>query len=512
MAEQYLNKEGVQTLWTAVKGKISTAQTTVENEFVNGTKKVKYAQQADNIGGVALSGLVQSIKVGSKTFSPKNSVVTLDNYALSTHTHTFASLTSKPTTISGYGITDAYTKTETDGKYATKATTLSGYGITDAYTKTESDGKYATKTDSDKKYQPKGSYATLGSDGKVPSSQLPSYVDDVIEGYYSNGNFYSDSAKTKKINGEGGKIYTDLTTNKTYRWGGTAWVEISASLAIGETAGTAYDGAKGAKNASDISLLKTDVSTLKTDNTQNKKDITNLKANVSGIQSQVDTNSNNIGLLNTDVITLKANVYTKTESDEKYVPARNEVNNISSIVLNENGEFWVQNRDTGVSATGTIRDLFVTNSGIGMTYGNYGILIDDHGPQMVINDDLYRFVLETDLPTLTDKVSTDTTGYQFSCYFIINNMKLEWGHVNSSAGNASVKVSVNFPSSFSGRPIVFLQTYNKTGNPSSEAESTTSQTQYRNAQSVRKVSSTGFMFDTGNSEAHGYSWIAIGRK
>lgn len=363
MAEQYLNKEGVQTLWTAVKGKISTAQTTVENEFVNGTKKAKYAQQADNIGGVALSGLVQSIKVGSKTFSPKNSVVTLDDYALSTHTHTFASLTSKPTTISGYGITDAYTKKESDGKYATKATTLagygitdaytktesdkkyqpagnyssaghthtfasltskpttlSGYGITDAYTKTESDGKYATKTESDGKYQPVGSYATLDSSGHVPSSQLPSYVDDVIEGYYSNGKFYSDSAKTKEITGEGGKIYTDLTTNKTYRWGGTAWVEISKSLAIGETAGTAYDGAKGAKNASDISLLKTDVSTLKTDNTQNKKDIANLKSNVSGIQSQVNTNSNNIGLLNTDVILLKTNVYTKTESDEKYVP------------------------------------------------------------------------------------------------------------------------------------------------------------------------------------------------
>lgn len=338
MAEQYLNKEGVQTLWTAVKGKISTAQTTVENEFVNGTKKAKYAQQADNIGGVALSGLVQSIKVGSKTFSPTNSVVTLDNYALSTHTHTFASLTNKPTTISGYGITDTYTKTESDKKYqpvgnyssaghthtfaslTSKPTTLSGYGITDAYTKTESDGKYATKTESDGKYQPVGSYATLDSSGHVPSSQLPSYVDDVIEGYYSNGKFYSDSSKTKEIAGEGGKIYTDLTTNKTYRWGGTAWVEISKSLAIGETAGTAYDGAKGAKNASDISLLKTDVSTLKTDNTQNKKDIDNLKVNVPGIQHQVNTHASDISLLKTDVSTLKTNVYTKTESDDKYVP------------------------------------------------------------------------------------------------------------------------------------------------------------------------------------------------
>ena len=60
----------------------------------------------------------------------------------------------KATTLSGYGITDAYTKTESDGKYLTqhqdisgkadKATTLSGYGITDAYTKTESDNKYLT--------------------------------------------------------------------------------------------------------------------------------------------------------------------------------------------------------------------------------------------------------------------------------------------------------------------------------------------------------------------------------
>ena len=383
MAEQYLNKEGVQTLWTAVKGKISTAQTTVENEFVNGTKKAKYAQQADNIGGVALSGLVQSIKVGSKTFSPKNSVVTLDNYALSTHTHTFASLTSKPTTISGYGITDAYTKTESDGKY-----------------------------------QPKGSYATLDSSGHVPSSQLPSYVDDVIEGYYSNGNFYSDSAKTKKITGEGGKIYTDLTTNKTYRWGGTAWVEISASLAIGETAGTAYDGAKGAKNASDISLLKTDVSTLKTDNTQNKKDIANLKANVPGIQSQVNTNSSDISLLKTDVSTLKtdntqnkkdianlkANVYTKTESDEKYVPASNEDGAINSlsVVSNNNGEFHVKNYNTDPTSSSTgITDLFVAKYGIGMMYGDYGIIIQDdgHGPQMSMNNELHRLLIDTDLPT-----------------------------------------------------------------------------------------------------------------
>ena len=71
--------------------------------------------------------------------------------------------------------------------------------------------------------------ASLDSNGKVPSSQLPSYVDDVVEGYYYNGQFYTDSAHTQLITPETGKIYVDLNTNKTYRWSGTTYVEISQS-------------------------------------------------------------------------------------------------------------------------------------------------------------------------------------------------------------------------------------------------------------------------------------------
>lgn len=71
--------------------------------------------------------------------------------------------------------------------------------------------------------------AGLDEAGKVPSSQLPSYVDDVIEGYYYNGKFYTDSAHTEEITPETGKIYVDLDTNKTYRWSGTTYVEISQS-------------------------------------------------------------------------------------------------------------------------------------------------------------------------------------------------------------------------------------------------------------------------------------------
>jgi len=90
-----------------------------------------------------------------------------------------------------------------------------------------------------------GGVAELDSNGKVPSSQLPSFVDDVIEGYYYNGSFYVDSAHTQAITPESGKIYVDLDSNKTYRWGGTAYVVISETLALGETSSTAYRGDRG---------------------------------------------------------------------------------------------------------------------------------------------------------------------------------------------------------------------------------------------------------------------------
>lgn len=68
--------------------------------------------------------------------------------------------------------------------------------------------------------------ATLDGAGKVPASQLPSYVDDVIEGYYYNGAFYSDSAHTEQITAETGKIYVDIESNKSYRYSGSAFYQI----------------------------------------------------------------------------------------------------------------------------------------------------------------------------------------------------------------------------------------------------------------------------------------------
>ena len=61
--------------------------------------------------------------------------------------------------------------------------------------------------------------APLGADGLVSSEYLPSYVDDVVEGYYDadTNKFYEDAEKTTEITAETGKIYVDLDTNLSYR-------------------------------------------------------------------------------------------------------------------------------------------------------------------------------------------------------------------------------------------------------------------------------------------------------
>ncbi len=78
--------------------------------------------------------------------------------------------------------------------------------------------------------------------GKVPSSQLPSYVDDVIEGYYYESAFYEDSEHTFLITPESGKIYVDLTTSRAYRWSGSQYVLVggveSVSTGVGLSGGT----------------------------------------------------------------------------------------------------------------------------------------------------------------------------------------------------------------------------------------------------------------------------------
>lgn len=111
--------------------------------------------------------------------------------------------------------------------------------------------------------------ASLDENGKVPSEQLPSYVDDVIDVYatydksptgdLSNISLFADANHNTPITGEAGKIYQNVTTGEPgyqFRWTGTTWsLIVSGGVVIGEITGTAYDGAKGKITTDNLNAL-----------------------------------------------------------------------------------------------------------------------------------------------------------------------------------------------------------------------------------------------------------------
>ena len=170
------------------------------------------------------------------------------------HQTTFANIQTKPTTIGGYGITDAYTKTQIDTSLSGKADIV---------------------------------------DGKIPANQLPSFVDDVLEVYERAGatptasDWFSLTSGGAAITPEAGKIYVIIAgalVNKTYRWSGTQY-SIIGEMALGTTAATAFFGDRG---------LATET---KTDNI------------VSGVQGLTNTRITNSAV---DVVSLDVNAIAST--------------------------------------------------------------------------------------------------------------------------------------------------------------------------------------------------------
>lgn len=143
------------------------------------------------------------------------------DFASSVHTHTKASISDFPASMPASDVS-AWAKQQTKPTY-TKAEVGLANVTNDAQVKRAEMGVAS-------------GIATLDTAGKVPSSQLPSYVDDVLE-YDMRAGF--------PTTGETGKIYVDKQSNLTYRWSGTAYVQISPSITLGETASTAYAGDKG---------------------------------------------------------------------------------------------------------------------------------------------------------------------------------------------------------------------------------------------------------------------------
>lgn len=319
----------------------------------------------------------------------------------------------KATTLSGYGITDSYTKTEEDTKLkdkadaaniytkqqildkldlkADKAITLAGYYIGDAYTKTEVDDKLAKKADLEsshtadilaaidarlKKTDAEATYikktekgiangiATLDSSGLIPSNQLPSYVDDVVEGYYNStdNKFYKEETHTTALTGEDGKIYVDIPSNHSFRYApaSQAYIKIDDAVSTAERALKDSDGndinatyekktdavtslAKKADKSTTLSgygitdaYTKTEVYT-KLDTKANSSYVSGqfgtISKSIATIDNNISKNSNSIQELSRDTNTSISNITTRILTVENSVSANKAaINNINKQI------------------------------------------------------------------------------------------------------------------------------------------------------------------------------------
>lgn len=161
----------------------------------------------------------------------------------------------------GDSIETAIAKLDKQVKAATSAAGVKSVSTKGSYLKNQTDATGAVTIESNDDaintaLAAKVDTSTLGvtvatlEDGKIPTAQLPSFVDDVLE--YDNKSGFPEA-------GETGKIYVATDTNITYRWSGSTYVEIGSSLALGETSSTAYAGDKGKQLRNDVDgILKGD--------------------------------------------------------------------------------------------------------------------------------------------------------------------------------------------------------------------------------------------------------------
>ena len=144
------------------------------------------------------------------------------------------------------------------------------------------------------KGQPNG-LAELDGNGKVPASQLPSYVDDVMDAYATytvsptgvlqNIQLYVDAEHETPIVGERDKIYVNVTPGEVsyqFRWSGSQWVHIdSNAIIIGDITGTAYDGGKGKAMENVVNSMPDNLlSTFQLDQT----DVNNITISLTGVE------------------------------------------------------------------------------------------------------------------------------------------------------------------------------------------------------------------------------------
>lgn len=243
-----LDKKANATRVTALESRVPAPSTSSATQYLraNGT----WGEIASANGSTA--GLVKT--GGDVTIS--NGVITVND---NSHNHTASNITDLQDVLDGY---------------VPVSTTINGIELSGGNIRLGVDDIAGAVSTAEL-----GSTIATLEDGKIPIEYLPSYVDDVIEG----------ASKTNlPVPGESSKIYVTLDDNKTYRWSGTEYVEISASLALGETTGTAYDGAKGKANADAISSLQTTVGGHTTDIGNLQSGLNTASGKISTLEQTID--------------------------------------------------------------------------------------------------------------------------------------------------------------------------------------------------------------------------------
>lgn len=268
--------QGAWSISTVRAGKLLIEGDVVNNLTAGGTKVPLSAEQGkalkaliDGLGSdtgdleTELKELIQTTKtaleasISTEVQNRKDADTALDTKLTTAINKEVQDRTAADTALGTRIDTEVTARTEADAALKTELTE-DIQGVQDAL-----DAFIATKAQA-------SGLASLDENGKVPSEQLPSYVDDVIDVYatydksptgdLSNISLFADADHNTPITGEAGKIYQNVTTGEPgyqFRWTGTTWsLIVSGGVVIGEITGTAYDGAKGKTTTDNLNALK----------------------------------------------------------------------------------------------------------------------------------------------------------------------------------------------------------------------------------------------------------------
>lgn len=313
---------------TQVAGDISLTQDNIPDGTTN---KAYTATEQTKLAGIATGATANSSDATLLARANHTGTQSADTITDGTTNKVFTA--TEKTKLSGIAIgatandTDANLKNRANHTGTQTASTISDFSTAADARVSSGISTHVAASDPHTQYQKeseKGSangYAELDATGKVPSGQLPSFVDEVIE--------VANSA-APPFPGEAGKIYVTLDDNKTYRWGGSAYIEISSSLALGETSTTAYRGDRG-KTAYDHSQ----------DTSTNPHNVTKSQVGLGNVDNTSDATKNAAATTLTNK-TLTTPILT--------APVVNGSNgNMTISASSEGGEYNI-----GVDASGTL--------------------------------------------------------------------------------------------------------------------------------------------------------------